>query len=369
MKTNKEGEQFCGGCGSWYGVLGNEKTVDRYIQNSLIVFHKMGKVLRDDGTIWYNIGDCHKNGRLRMIPERLALALEEDGWVVADKIVWAKGASYNEKMMDTYDAEGKKAKILFQNPGSVMPSSANKRTNRSYEYVYVFAKNTKFYYDKYAVKEVGTFPAGTRAAKGSAERHDQEKVNARPAEYKVYDGTRQLRSVWFIPIERISGKYKHYATFPIKLPDTCIKAATSEFGACASCGAPYRRVVKPTEEYAKLLGKDWSDPEKDNAEGRGHYKHADGRTAGTRPTKRGVKSVSAGYETVGWEPTCQCMSDEIRPCIVMDPMNGVGATLVAAEELGRDSIGVDISSEYCETTIRRLKDVFGDSAIIKEEQQ
>src|ERR1019366_6804538 len=89
-------------------------------------------------------------------------------------------------------------------------------------------------------------------------------------------------------------------SFPLALPETCIKASTSDRGVCpsAGCGAQWERIVEPGPEYAKLLGKDWADYGKDAVEGRGHA------VSGQRPTKRGHDSVSADYRTVGWRPTC-----------------------------------------------------------------
>ena len=78
------------------------------------------------------------------------------------------------------------------------------------------------------MREKGTIPKGTLAAKGSEGRFLKEKVNSRPPEYKEYDGMRNKRSVWKITTKPY--KDAHFATFPIELPITCIKAGCPEGG-------------------------------------------------------------------------------------------------------------------------------------------
>jgi len=119
-------EGTCVKCGAWRGQLGLEPTPELYIQHLVSIFHEMKRVLRDDGVFWLNIGDSYsssggsktpksingagtannaidfgvraesdlENGNLLMIPFRLALALQSDGWIVRSDTIWCKGASF-----------------------------------------------------------------------------------------------------------------------------------------------------------------------------------------------------------------------------------------------------------------------------------
>jgi DNA modification methylase len=87
------------------------------------------------------------------------------------------------------------------------------------------SKSSKYYYDHEAIKEEGIIPAGTMAAKGSAERQNQKGVNARPPEYKEYDGQRNKRSVWTVTTKPYEGA--HFAVFPTDLIEPCILAGAA----------------------------------------------------------------------------------------------------------------------------------------------
>jgi hypothetical protein len=142
---------------------------------------------------------------------------------------------------------------------------------------------------------------------------------------------RNRRDVWALPV----GKFPdaHTATFPPALPERCIRASTSEKGACAKCGAPWaRRTVQGT--------------------------------AGGNVRKDGsvLPEATPAPETIGWEPTCGCGVAEVVPCIVLDPLAGSGTTLMVARQLGRDYIGIEINErEYRPLIERRLREVGGEN--------
>ncbi len=302
------------------GMIGLEPTLQEHLANLVSVFEEVKRVLRDDGTVWLNYGDCYaQGGRAKssgerekdaaraqekdydlgswgskrvdgsadraagtdkgsglapkqrlLMPARVALALQDAGWWIRSEIVWAKGVSF----CPAYS-------------GSCMPSSVKDRPTDSHEMVYLLTKRPRYFYDADAVREQGTYPAGTKAAKGSQERRDVGGVNARPPEYAVYSGTRNLRTVWTINPQ--GYKEAHFATFPEALVKPCILAGTSEKGACSECGAPWRRVV---EAKGGSIGKAWHDHDDDLGIGAGQK--------GDRSTKDYSRT------TTGWEPTCEC---------------------------------------------------------------
>ena len=185
-----------------------------------------------------------------------------------------------------------------------MPSSATDRCTGAHETVWVMTKQGRYFWDQEAIKEKGTYPAGTKAAKGSQERAQQQGVNARPPEYKVYDGKRNSRDVWTIPTQNC--KEAHYATWPTRLVQRMILAGSSP-KCCKMCGAPWVRESKPT----------------------GHVnKREPAHVPNTCPTK----TDSTGWQpqnaiTGNWLPTCKCEFFSLKsgvPVPIMDELRELG---------------------------------------------
>jgi DNA modification methylase len=214
------------------GQIGLEQTPQEFIDNLVEVFACVWDILAHDGTLWVNLGDSYarvggdssnkgrhwdnrknnpttghnryakdmgvKEKNLLGMPWRLAFALQDFGWYLRQDIIWHK-----------------------PNP---MPESVTDRCTKSHEYIFLLSKNQKYYFDSDAIKEEGVIPAGTLGAKGSEERQNQKGVNARPPEYKVYDGMRNKRDVWTVPVKPYSGA--HFAVYPEELIQPCILAGS-----------------------------------------------------------------------------------------------------------------------------------------------
>ena len=208
--------------------IGLEQTPKEYIDNMVDVFNHVKELLADDGTLWVNIGDSYSSGGrtsttnqslrgnteygvtrppviqgikpkdLIGIPWMLAFALREAGWYLRQDIIWHK-----------------------PNP---MPESVTDRCTKSHEYIFLLSKSPQYYFDHVAIKEQGVTPAGTKGAKGSVERQNQFGVNARPPEYKIYDGMRNKRDVWSVNVRPYKGA--HFATYPTALIEPCILAGS-----------------------------------------------------------------------------------------------------------------------------------------------
>lgn len=209
------------------GQLGMQQTPEVYVSDLADVFDEVRRVLRPDGTCWVNLGDSFQNAKgqahgvdpkqparrhglrpqdsaipklkpkdLVGIPWMFAFEARRRGWFLRSDIVWGK-----------------------PNP---MCEPVDDRPAHSHEYVFLLAKTRDYVYDSDAVREVGTIAAGTRAAKGSVARKAQHGVNARPPEYKVYDGYRNLRSFWWIQARPFTDG--HSATMPEELVEPCILA-------------------------------------------------------------------------------------------------------------------------------------------------
>jgi site-specific DNA-methyltransferase (adenine-specific) len=187
----------CGKCGARRvdAQLGLETTPEAYVAAMVDVFREVRRVLRDDGTLWLNLGDSYAAARsyqvrdnkhtdvgntmassvpeglkpkdLVGIPWRVAFALQADGWYLRSDIVWAK-----------------------PNP---MPESVTDRPTKSHEYVFLLAKSARYFFDADAVRETSSDDFG-----------------------------RNIRSVWTIATAPYPGA--HFATFPPKLVEPCVKA-------------------------------------------------------------------------------------------------------------------------------------------------
>ena len=278
------------------GQLGLEPTPEEYVANMVEVFREVKRVLRNDGTLWLNLGDSYvgswgnyggqKRGMgsqrkiisgsrihqeaydglekwrpptsnkinnlkpkdLAGIPWRVALALQADGWWLRSDIIWAK-----------------------PNP---MPESVTDRPTKAHEYIFLLSKSERYFYDAEAIKEdancadelitLGDKSFSKRQANGMG---IEPSGNGKANTYLV-PSKRNKRTVWNISTKPFSEA--HFAVFPPEIPETCIKAG------CPECGT------------------------------------------------------------------------------ALDPFAGAGTTLWVAEQLGVDSIGIELNPDYCEIVRRRM---------------
>jgi DNA modification methylase len=344
------------------GQIGLEPTLAEYIAVMVAVFREVRRVLRDDGTLWLNMGDGYANvgkwggstgGKhtkglhgetgvgtsrrdcdrlkpkdLMMQPHRLAIALQDDGWYVRMDNVWAK-----------------------PNP---MPESVTDRPTKAHEYVFLLSKSERYYYDAEAVKEpmsqagIQRQKYGFKEMYGNIIRVNGHRDSRQRSDAKSYGpeaktgGGRNLRSVWAMTTRPC--KEAHFATFPIDLPLRCLKAGTSEKGCCPTCGAPWKRVVEKYRSFESGSGRSGNLPIGKN----GPALQGGGETIDVRrgPTLRTV--------TTHWLPTCKCPAHEPVPCTVLDPFGGAATTALAASELGRRCIIVERKWDYIDIGRARL---------------
>ena len=294
---------------------GLEDTLEEWLGVQVAVFEQVRRILRPDGTLWLNIGDNYINGHLVGQPWALALAMKKAGWVLRADIVWSK-------------------------PNPIPQPAGRRRPALSHEYIFLFAKQTTgYYFDDEAVKEKSESnakPQGSRRvtyARGTPDEKNHFAVQGT----ELVPPTRNLRTVWNIPAGGAAGE-GHFAAFPERLPETCIKAGTSEHGCCEVCGKPYERILEKTELGEKLLGKEWHD--RSDALGRGH------RDAPP-------KVDAALYRTAGWKAGCDC-GGGVAPCRVFDPYTGSGTTGRVALSLGRSFTGIELNDDYFKLAQKRL---------------
>ena len=193
--------------------LGNESTVEEYVERLVKIFRKLRLVLRNDGLLWLNLGDTYVNKELQGVPWKVAIALQEDGWILRSDVIWHKP--------------------------NAMPSSVKTRPTTDHEYVFMFSKAKDYYYDADAIREPHiTF---TDKSKMKGGRNHFGKKNGTPEKGKnggnsnLHNGRwdqafnpkgRNKRTVWDIPVSRFKGA--HFAVFPPKLVEIPMKASTKE---------------------------------------------------------------------------------------------------------------------------------------------
>jgi len=209
--------------------IGLEPTPEEYCANMVAVFREVRRVLRDDGTVWLNLGDSYSSGSrttttndsfrgdtlvnttrtpvvegikpkdLVGIPWRVAFALQSDGWYLRSDIIWSK-----------------------PNP---MPESVTDRPTKAHEYIFLLTKNEQYYYDADAIREQSSTGKHTRIRSSNFKKQSQidgRYVGGGRAETIYLDEMRNKRSVWEIS----SHPYPeaHFATYPEKLVEPCILA-------------------------------------------------------------------------------------------------------------------------------------------------
>jgi len=289
------------------GQIGLEPTLAEHLDVMVRVFREVRRALRKDGTVWLNYGDCYAsspNGRsakdtkatgnddrtfrdkpfstvqgtlkpkdLCMVPNRLAIALQDDGWWVRSEIIWHK-----------------------PNP---MPESTKDRPGSSHEKVWLLSKSQRYFYDADAVREstdwnsentkfpdgwdtgVGAHGSIHRKGREAGKKNSFKRANSkravahpgqtcgthRPDRDDVeYVGSRNLRNVWTVPTKAFSAA--HFATFPPALVEPCIKAGCPEggvvldlFGGAGTTGLVADRLqrdailIELNPEYAEIARK------------------------------------------------------------------------------------------------------------------
>ena len=449
----------------WVGELGQEETPELYVQHLVAVMGAVGRVLRDDGTLWVNLAGCYFNdpggqngysvregghrgisekvveasrqvGRQKRgrhpwlkaldwvdVPGLFAHAMQEAGWYWRSDVVWVKPSALPESVSGTRweKCKGEKVKAGATKPGyggatklahptaqydvgraekaewadcpgcprcaatqGYVLRRGNGRPTKSTERVLLFIKRSGAYFDAEAVREPLVSDAYERTLNPQ---HQFGMGSGNSEEARRPIGTtnpngRNLRDWWVLSPEPL--KDEHYAAFPTALPTRCIKAGTSERGCCARCGAPWARCVersgmmepdRPQAKRALELAREHDLSEAHLVAVRAVGTGDVGRQLAVQKGENAEETVRLAAEakaalggyfreftwpastTLGWRPTCRCPGAADltpAPCRVLDPFAGSGTTLIAADRLGRDAIGVELKPQYVQMAQRRV---------------
>ena len=242
------------------GQLGEELVPEDFVRNLTALFNKSKRVLKDDGTLWLNIGDTYfgakgghwdggnsitndttgtnyrmhrkappKHSRLKIkdltgIPWMLAFSLQRDGWYLRQDIIWHK-----------------------PNP---MPEAVKDRCVKSHEHIFLLTLQPRYYFDYEAIQEKAVYVGDNRASRGDS-RRGELLANSMAADSQPTGEFRNKRDVWSINTAQ-SGE-AHFAVFPEKIPELCIKAGTKEGDVVLD---PFMG-SGTTANVAKRLGREW----------------------------------------------------------------------------------------------------------------
>jgi site-specific DNA-methyltransferase (adenine-specific) len=280
------------------GQLGLEASVEQWVDGLRAVLHELRRVVTPTGSVWLNLGDSYSTGvegapvkSLLLGPERLALALIKDGWIVRNKIVWAK-----------------------RNP---MPSPIRDRLSCTWEIVYLLVRQRSYYFDLDAIRVPHTssrakaknstsawsVPPSWRVTSSSNSGLDA--LNA--AGLVGHPLGKNPGDVWSLSTSSYRGP--HHAVFPLSLVERPILAGSPE-RRCRRCRSPWRRSTL--------------------------------RTLGRLAVRSDLR------------PSCDCHAPS-EPGLVLDPFIGSGTTAITAERFGRDWLGIELNPKFAQLAEERIE--------------
>jgi DNA modification methylase len=332
LRTEVPQGEFCKLCGAWAGALGLEPTPELFVSHAVSVFHELRRVLRDDGTLWLNMGDsynAHPNQRsvddlagwkqqsnpasravgsrytdsmkpkdLVGMPWTLALALRSDGWYLRQDIVWSK-----------------------PNP---MPESVTDRCTKAHEYLFLLTKSARYYFDQNAILEPVSANTHARLSQDVEKQIGSERANGGSRADRPMKAVARSRESWN------GSRFDDERDLKIR-PNTGRKRAAAGSG------------IKNNDSFADALAL--------QVEAR---------------NKRSVWTVNVqGFSEAHFATFPE---DLIKPCIlagcksgeiVLDPFGGSGTTALVAQALHCRAILIELNADYIEIAKKRLKqDVF-----------
>ena len=357
------------------GQLGLETTYQEHIKNIVEIFRAMKPKLKETATIWLNYGDSYAatvNGTkvkdiknddrgfvdkpfstiqgvlkpkdLVMIPNRIAIALQDDGWWIRSEIIWHK-----------------------PNP---MPESVKDRPTSAHEKIWLITKSKKYYYDADAIRVPQKQDSIARAGRDVWKNNKTDSGNysipnvdsAKKLNQKVLDTVAEgkipmanKRNVWTVTTKPFKGA--HFATFPKDLIEPCIKAGCPE-KICVECGKPYIRKIKIgnyNKEYQKSCGGNVDG--KYTGKSTKNYKGAKAQNP-SETKKRILESLKEKID-LGLHKNCECNTQDYKPGIVLDPFGGSGTTGIVSKHLKRKAILIELNEEYISIAKKRINKEFG----------
>ena len=403
--------------------IGSEPTPEAFLATMVAVFREVWRVLRDDGYMFVNLGDGYwggkgqngtskalgnasergytqsrgtvvtsmraqdgkhdtlKSGDQILMPHRVALALQADGWILRDTVIWSKKspmpqsvngsrwskcrvkvAGHDRGNQDwSNSTEGRPqsdarhggpydgAKYIdcpgcdkCRDTGGYVLRRGSGRTCTSHEYCFLFVKRIPYFWDMENCREACSL---NTHSKGTNKHHKNGKVGRERTNASFQDAiadkmeTRIPRSVLTLSSEPV--KFAHFATFPSALVKFMLNPLSPK-GCCPVCGEQWAPVVE-TSRTATRPGNDSKVGRAAAREGSVYEQHS-GTIVGNRDPQRHQTQT----RVLEYRPTCNCGRTDAVPATVLDPFSGLGTTGQTAMFLGHSYIGIELIPEYAE---------------------
>lgn len=396
------------------GQIGLEESLNEYIDSLVDVADELRRVLRDDGSWWLNLGDSFagswgaqskdetsnnlpqhgfpdknpgRNVTLRrkskmLVPHRVAIALQDAGWIVRSDAVWQK-----------------------PNP---MPHPVKDRLHEHKEFVFHLTPEPDYWFDLDSIREPhketslnrseASFEASGRGSITCPREDDPSHIGTEP-EDALHSNGKNPGDIFEVPVKAFPEA--HFAVYPPELCEKPIKATAPEH-VCADCGRPYERVTeqvpmwerdpstiereqtKRALEIADEAGLTDEHFEAARAVGLGNLDSGEGNPYDRVDDERAelareAADVLGSYyrealmseteSTDEWQQACDCETDETEPGIVLDPFAGAGTTLLVAKNLGHRFVGTELNPEYVAMAQKRVGITVDEPELLTENGQ
>jgi DNA modification methylase len=282
------------------GQLGQEPTVSDYVANLRAVLREVCRVLKPTGSLWLNLGDTTARhpregaprSSLLLVPQRVAMALSEDSWLVRNVVIWHK-----------------------PNP---LPQSARDRLSPTYETIIFATKERRYHFDLDSIRiphrSVDRIGRASAASLHQLYQGNNTGLGKLKAAGRVgHPNGKNPGDCWTVPTA--ADRLGHQATFPEALIERPILATCPE-RICVQCDRPWRRP--------------------------------------TRIVRRRTSEGLLQFRRVGPLRRCGCFCPDVRPGVVLDPFMGTGTVGRVAARLGRDWLGVELNPAYAKLARQRL---------------
>jgi DNA modification methylase len=294
--------------------IGLEDSLSEYIDELVTVFDEIRRVLRPDGSFWLNLGDSYQDKQKMLVPHRVAIALQDAGWIVRNDVTWVK-----------------------PNP---MPQSVKDRLNTTTEQIFHLTPEPDYWYDLDVVRESHKSLRSSMSREKYADEDSERMANygsGKTDAMEPHPSGKNPGDVFEVTTKPFPDA--HFAVYPPELCEKPIQASCPP-KVCAECGMPYDRDVERTTEYDHSTVAASSNPDRNDLNsGKGN------------DIRNGCYSEA---EFNGWIQACNCDTDDTQPGIALDPFAGAGTTCMVAKDLGRRFIGVELNPEYVALAQKRL---------------
>lgn len=324
------------------GEIGSEVDSDTYLNNLILIFTEVSRVLKDSGSCWVNIGDVYENHSLRCIPDKFKIRMCERGWLCRNEIIWHKP--------------------------NAMPSSAKTRFNNDYEKLFFFTKKSKYFFEtqyepytsdikKTKVRGIGKYTKYKNVEQESSVRQGMNKTRGEKFVYLRKNLPTQTEFVDFMRERTAIDSIVKNSTLPRTKIEHWFRRDEGGFA------------FPSVDDWnsIKWLLDDYSD----------EFRNIDNRlndvtvetddilkNAHKGRIKRSVWSINTKpFKGCHYAPYPETLIETpIKACcpvggVVLDPFMGSGTTAVVSKRHKRNYIGFELSKAYCEIAEERLKSI------------